>query len=218
MPLDQRRVLIVEDESLMASLIAGVLREAGFTTETASDAATARELIEEFDPDMVLLDISLGAGPSGVHLAHSLLATRPDIAILFLTRHPDGASARAEGLELPANVGFLRKHMVHDQEYLLEAIEKVFDERGAEVRQDLPHSDPFPGLNDQEVRLLKMIAEGLGNRQIAELCHTSTKTVERWIDRIYRTMGIQTKGDTIPRVEAARRYMIATGLPDVDGA
>lgn len=213
-PLDRRRVLVVEDEVLMASLIVEVLREAGFEASTAPDVATARDLIDDFDPDMVLLDISLGAGPTGVHLAHSLDATRPDIAILFLTRHADAASARAEGLELPPNVGFLRKHMVHDENYLLDAIEKVFAERSAEVRQDEPIVDPFPGLTDQEVRLLRMIAEGLGNRQIAERCSTSTKSVERWIDRLYRTLGIETKGDTIPRVEAARRYFLAAGVPE----
>lgn len=214
MPLDNRRVLVVEDEPLMASLIVDVLNEAGFLAHAAPDVATARKLVDEFDPDMVLLDISLGVGPSGVHLAHSLQATRPDIAVLFLTRHADAAAARAEGLVLPANAGFLRKHMVHDETYLLDAIEKVFSERTDDVRQDAPHADPFPGLTDQEVRLLRMIAEGLGNKQIAELCHTSTKSVERWIDRLYRGLGIETKGDKIPRVEAARRYFISVGIPE----
>lgn len=209
-----RRVLVVEDEALMASLIAEVLREAGFVAETAPDVATARDRIDDFDPDMVLLDISLGSGPTGVHLAHVLHATRPDIALLFLTRHADAASARAEGLELPPTVGFLRKHMVNDQRYLLEAIEKVFAERSAEVRQDVSYPDPFPGLTDQEVRLLRMIAEGLGNPQIAERCHTSTKSVERWIDRVYRKLGIETKGEKIARVEAARRYFLAVGVPE----
>lgn len=199
----------------MASLVAEMLVEAGFAAETALDVATARDRIDDFDPDMVLLDISLGAGPSGVHLAHSLEVTRPDIAVLFLTRHADAAAARAEGIEMPPNVGFLRKHMVQDQTYLLEAIEKVFDERSAEVRQDAPHPDPFPGLSDKEVRLLRMIAEGLGNRQIAVQCHTSTKSVERWIDRLYRAMGIETKGETIARVEAARRYYMAVGIPEL---
>lgn len=198
----------------MASLIAEVLIQAGFTAQTAPDVATARDRIDEFDPDMVLLDISLGAGPSGVHLAHSLHATRPDIAVLFLTRHADAAAARAEGLELPPTVGFLRKHMVHDESYLLDAIEKVFDERTVEVRQDVQHPDPFPGLSDQEVRLLRMIAEGLGNRQIAEQSHSSVKSVERWIDRLYRSLGIETKGEKIARVEAARRYFIAVGVPE----
>lgn len=218
MPVDRRRVLVVEDERLMASLLADVLTEAGFAVETAADVAVARDTIEAFDPDMVLLDISLGAGPTGVHLAHVLQATRPDIAILFLTRHPDAASASAEGLELPPNVGFLRKHMVHDERYLLDAIEKVFAERSAEVRQDAPRPALFPGLSVQEVRVLRMIAEGLGNAQIAERCNASVKSVERWIDRIYRTLNIDTKGDKIARVEAARRYFSVVGVPEASDA
>ena len=72
MPGQNRRLMLVEDEPLMASLLARSLEAANFIVETASDAAAARKLIQTFDPDIALLDISLGDGPTGVHLAHAI--------------------------------------------------------------------------------------------------------------------------------------------------
>lgn len=213
MPAIVRRMLVVEDEPLMASLLTESLRAAGFEVDSAPDVAAARTKIDRFDPDMLLLDISLGDGPTGVHLAHAVHRTRPDIAMLFLTKHPDARSASGDGLDLPPNVGFLRKHLVNDQAYLVEAIEKVFAERSTEVRQDEPSIDAFTELSEQARRILALIAQGYNNAQIAARCELSSKSVERWIDRIYKELGIETKGEVNPRVEAARRYFLAVGIP-----
>ena len=134
MPGRDRRLLIVEDEPLMASLLEGSLTNAGFIVTAAADVESGRRAVDTFDPDIVLLDISLGDGPTGVHLAHALRKTRPDIAVLILTKHPDAKSASREGLDLPPNVGFLRKHLVNDVTYLIDAIEKVL----ADQPQDVP--------------------------------------------------------------------------------
>lgn len=158
MPGAGRKLLVVEDEPLMASLLAQSLSSANFRVETAPDAAKARKVIDRFDPDILLLDISLGDGPSGIHLAHAIHETRPDIAILILTKHPDAKSATAEGLDLPPNVGFLRKHLVNDMEYLLSAIDKVLTDRHAEVRQDQPATSLI-GANGRPLTLYRDVVE-----------------------------------------------------------
>lgn len=212
MPGANRKLLVVEDEPLMASLLAQTLRSANFQVETAANAAEARKVIDRFDPDIVLLDISLGDGPSGVHLAHVIHETRPDIAILILTKHPDAKSATAEGLELPPNVGFLRKHLVSDLQYLLNAIEKVLTDRPGEVRQDEPSENPLSQLGPQALKVLALIAQGYNNTEIAVRMELSVKSVERWIESIYKELNIESKGAINPRVEAARRYYLIAGI------
>ena len=213
MAMDARRLLVVEDEPLLASLVVDALRTAGFEVEGAADVESARKLVKSFDPDMVVLDISLGNGPTGVHLAHSLSISRPDIAILFLTRHPDAASASAEGLEIPAGAGFLRKHLVNDSTQLLEAIEKVFAERANEVRHDGIPGTGLDGLSDQALIVLRFLADGCSNSEIAKRCNLSVKSVERWIDTVYRQLDIDKSGEINARVEAAKRYFLARGIP-----
>jgi DNA-binding NarL/FixJ family response regulator len=212
MPGVGRKLLVVEDEPLMASLLAESLNAANFNVEIAPDAAKARKVIDRFDPDILLLDISLGDGPSGVHLAHAVHETRPDIAILILTKHPDAKSATADGLELPPNVGFLRKHLVNDMSYLLNAIEKVLTDRHSEVRQDQPVTSPIARLGSQAIKVLALVAQGYNNTEIALRMDLSIKSVERWIETIYRELQIDSKGAINPRVEAARQYYLIAGI------
>lgn len=208
----KRKLLVVEDEPLMASLLAQTLTAANFVVEIASNAASARKTIDRFDPDILLLDISLGDGPSGVHLAHVIHETRPDIAILILTKHADAKSATAEGLEIPPNVGFLRKHLVNDIQYLLNAIEKVLTDRPDEVRQDQASENPLTKLGQQALRVLSLIAQGYNNNEIALQMDLSVKSIERWIETIYKELEIESKGSINPRVEAARRYYMIAGI------
>lgn len=74
---------------MTSALLATVLQDKGFLVEAAADVASARTVVRDFDPDCVLIDISLGSGPSGTDLAFMLSQERPEIALLFLTRHPD---------------------------------------------------------------------------------------------------------------------------------
>jgi DNA-binding NarL/FixJ family response regulator len=213
MILSKRRILIVEDEPLMSSLLSQSLASADFDVETSRDTASARKKIDSFDPDILLLDISLGDGPSGLHLAHAIDQARPDIAILILTKHPDAKSATSEGLELPARVGFLRKHLVNDVSYLLNAIEKVLADRSNEVRQDDKSDSPFKRLTPQAFQVLSLLAQGYNNNEIATRSQLSVKSVERWIDIIYKELAISKNGEINQRVEAAKKYYQTVGIP-----
>jgi DNA-binding NarL/FixJ family response regulator len=146
-------------------------------------------------------------------LAHAIDQTRPDIAILILTKHPDAKSATSEGLELPARVGFLRKHLVNDVSYLLNAIEKVLADRSNEVRHDDKSDSPFKGLTPQAFQVLSLLAQGYNNNEIASRSELSVKSVERWIDIIYKELAISKNGEINQRVEAARKYYQAVGIP-----
>jgi DNA-binding NarL/FixJ family response regulator len=200
----------------MSSLLADVLFEHGFTVRTAVDVAQARREIDAFDPDVLLLDVSLGEGPTGIHLAHAMRLSRPDIAILVFTGHSDIASVNTDGLALPPGVGLLRKHLVSDKAYLIEALEKVLREEGNLVKKEEEAEDVFAFLGFNGSRALRMLAAGYDNEEIALRCTVSRKTVERWIEQIYRDLGIDTKGSLNPRVAAARRFFFAIGVPGTE--
>lgn len=200
----------------MSSLLADVLFEHGFTVRTAVDVAQARREINAFDPDVLLLDVSLGEGPTGIHLAHAMRLSRPDIAILVFTGHSDIASVTTDGLALPPGVGLLRKHLVSDKAYLIEALEKVLREEGNLVKKVEEAEDVFAFLGFNGSRALRMLAAGYDNEEIALRCSVSRKTVERWIEQIYRDLGIDTKGSLNPRVAAARRFFFAIGVPGTE--
>lgn len=207
-------MLIVEDDALLRSMVQKVIEQAGFIVQTAEDTASARKRVKEFDPDLVLLDLALGDGPTGVHLAHALSQQRPDIAILVLTKYSDAQSISSQALELPDGVGFLRKQLIAEPHQLVEAIEHVLADRPHEVRHDKQQSQPFASVPKRGQEVLRLLAESCSNQEIANRSNMSVKSVERWIDRIYQELGIEPSVSINPRVAAATRYLRETGAAD----
>jgi signal transduction histidine kinase/ActR/RegA family two-component response regulator len=86
-----RRVLVVDDETALAGLIAGWLTEQGAEVRVADNPALARRVAEEFRPDLLLTDVRLGdpSGVDGPELAEEVVATVPDVRIVFMTGFSD---------------------------------------------------------------------------------------------------------------------------------
>jgi DNA-binding NarL/FixJ family response regulator len=212
--IERRRLLVVEDEALMASLLADALTATGFEVDVASNVIDAMESVRAFDPDAALLDISLGPGPSGIDLANALHDRRPDIALLFLTKHPDRRTAGLEGATIPPGCGFLRKDMVKDTAYLLDAINTVLADHPDDVRHDLAADRPLASLTTPQLEVLRMAAQGLTNTAIAHHRGTSERAVELLLHSVFVALDIDSRGDVNPRVEAIRRYIQAAGMPE----
>lgn len=121
----QRKVLIVEDDEFMGSLMASALRNEGFESVLAASSLTAKHELKNFDPDVVIVDIDLGEGPSGIDFVQMLHRSRPDIAASLLSKHADAESAGVPSEHIPDGVAYLRKSLVHDTNALVSAIEET---------------------------------------------------------------------------------------------
>ena len=84
----RRTILLVEDEAFIAMAEQQLLGRAGYTVVTAATGETALEIAPQQQIDLVLMDINLGSGISGIEAARRILRLR-DIPILFLTSHSD---------------------------------------------------------------------------------------------------------------------------------
>lgn len=208
-----RRLLVVEDEALTAGLLSEVLVRHGFVVDVAADVVEARRAVERFDPDAALIDISLGAGPTGLDLAFVLSRQRPDVAILILTRHADLRALGYDPADLPETCGFLRKDRISDTEYLVEQLELVLRERTSDLCRDLAEPGLLGALSSREVETLRLMALGYTNEHIASVTGASVSTVERWVMGVFRALQIDTRGAVNPRVEAVRIFVAASGLP-----
>ena len=213
MPGLLRRVLIVEDEQLVSALLEQTLLSVHFQTSRANNAVEAKRQIETFDPDIALLDIDLGPGANGIDVAHILAKKHPDIAILFLTKFPDLRSAGLRMEDLPPGCGFLRKELVGNTEYLVDAIDNVLGER-PEVRDDLLPNRPLSVLTKNQVEALRLLASGYTNAEIARRRETSVSSVEQLLNTTFKNLGIQSSDDINPRIEAVRIFIQAAGIPN----
>lgn len=207
-------MLVVEDDPLTGALLKEVLGKQGFEVETATSAREARALLDEFDPDAALLDIALGDGPSGVALAHLIAREYPATAILFLTRFHDPHAAGLVTMDMPPDCGFLRKDRIADTAYLVDAIEAALRDHPGEFRHDMADDNPLSALTPNQQSVLRMVAQGLTNAAIARRRGTTQSAVEQSLSAIFRTLGIEQHGELNPRVQAARMYITAAGVPD----
>ena len=207
-----RHVVVVEDESRLRDLIAKSLEAAGFTVSTAANAADAKRACAAVDPDAVVVDIELGSGPNGFDFADALSRTSPDIGIVFLTNLPDARWAGRETKSLPNNIAYLRKSQLVDANDLVEALEAVLHESILpEQRHDLDGNRPLAKLSRKQISVLQQLALGYSNAQIAEKRGTTIRAVEGIVSRIFQALGIDVQAEGNARVEAAGRYLQASG-------
>jgi DNA-binding NarL/FixJ family response regulator len=215
----QRRIVVVEDDPLMRGLIASVLEQHGFGVVTAANAADATRVCRQTDPDGLVVDIELGRGPNGLDLVDSLLAQYPHLAVVFLSRVPDARFVGHASPAVRANVAWVRKQDVVDPAGLAAVLDRVLREAATLAdRSDLRADRPLAGLSSAQVEVLRMIASGLSNAEIASLRGTSVRAVEHMVGRIFAALDITSEASVNPRVVATRILAVEAALPDISGA
>src|SRR6266545_7894206 len=95
------KVLVVDDDAYVTSVLQRALRRDGYAVDTAADGGRALELLREWRPDAAILDIVM-AGIDGLELCRQARAERPDLAILMLTAR-DASGDQVAGLDAGAD-------------------------------------------------------------------------------------------------------------------
>jgi len=211
---ERRRVVLVEDDNLTRTILEQVLNQGGFEVQSAKNASDAETLCVQFDPDAVVLDVDLGTGPNGFDLAESLRISSPGIAILFLTHLPDPRFGGRNLESIPADCAYLDKNKLTNSQVLLDAIDAVLRGKLTEIPRD--HRDPnrpFSQLSASQISVLRMIALGYSNQQIATERNTSIRAVYGLTSRAMLAIGSDEDIEGAGRVGAARSYMLVAGIP-----
>ena len=216
MPL-QRTIVVVENESLLRDLIARSLEAAGFDVSTAANAADAKRAVKATDPDVCVVDIELGPGPNGFDFAEYLSREAQDVGVVFLTNLPDPRFANRDSKSISQNQAYLRKSQLVDSKELIEAVNAVLREQDVDkFRHDQNQTRPLAELSRRQISVLKLVAEGQSNNQIAEERGTTVRAVEGMVSRIFQALGVDAQGVGNARVEATRMYLSAAGAVTVD--
>lgn len=203
-----QKVLIVDDDTLLASLVVEFLRNHDFQAEMAHTVKAALQLLEDFDPDIVLMDVHLGAEQlTGLQLARRISASHPHLAIVFLSNYPQ-ISAKQHAL--PDQSAYVSKAAIGENlDSLLSVLHSAHrgeTPRAAEISE-------LSTLSEAQLEVLKLAAMGLNNNAIAERRGTKVRTVEEILHKIYGALHLPDSPDTNPRVTAVRKYIDAAGLP-----
>ncbi|MFM6963772.1 MAG: response regulator [Micrococcales bacterium] len=206
-----RQIILVENEALLRDLIAKSLDAAGFSVLTAANAADAKRAFAANDPDGMVVDIELGPGPDGMDLSAAIVAESPETAIVFLTNLPDPRIIGKDSAGIPKHAAYLRKSALVDSNDLVDALNAVLT--GSDLkdfRHDLMTDRPFADLSRKQIEVLRQVANGLSNQQIAEARRTSIRAVEGIVSRTFDALGIDVQAEGNARVEAAKLFFVTT--------
>ena len=207
-----RIVLVVEDDALLRELIATALEVRGYTVQTAGDISEAKRILRSVDPDGVVLDIDLGQGPTGFDFAQIVSKEAPGTGIVFLTQLPDPRFAPTDEHGMPTGIAYLRKSALADLNVLYDALDVAMRGQVTKLhRHDLDVERPFAKLTTKQIEVLKLMAQGNSNAQIATARGTSLKATEDAIRRACAAIGIDGRSDGNTRAKAVARYLSVIG-------
>lgn len=208
------RVLIADDHTVLRHGLRLILNEADDLT-VVGEAADGEQAVAQalaLVPDVVLMDVNM-PGFDGVEATRRIRAARPKVHILMLTvsdKDRDLFGALKAGAR-----GYLLKNAESSE--VLEAIRRVAAGEAilppsltARVLDELatPISTPEK-LTRREKEVLKLVAQGLGNKEIAATLHISENTVKTHVRHILEKLNLRS------RTEAAT-YAVRTGLIPTD--
>lgn len=210
------RLYLLDDHALVRDGLRSLLEAAGHVVvgESADPGAALAEL-QQLDPDLVLVDLSLGER-SGFELLSGLrrrgLTTR--CVVLTMSAQPRNV---AEALRLGA-LGYVLKGSPSSE--LLQAVQAVSQGRrflgqavaelAAQALSLDPDDDPFAQLSPRERQIVRMVVDGRSSALIGEQLHLSPKTVDSYRSRLMAKLRV---GDVTALVKLALRHGLITPDP-----
>lgn len=214
------QLLLVDDHALMRAGLRMML-ETQEDLEIVGECETGRDAIQraqELRPDVILMDIAL-PDILGIEATRAIKKLLPKTAVLALTMHESeeyffemlnaGASGylpkKAAPTELLSAIRIVNAGGV----YLYPSLAKTLVQDYLKRADSGDEKQAYDGLTEREREVLKLIADGLSNQEVAERLVISVKTVERHRSNILAKLNLHSRTELV-------KYAIRKGLIEVD--
>jgi DNA-binding NarL/FixJ family response regulator len=206
------RLLLVDDHAVVREGLRSLLgNDQRFeVVGEAADGAAAVSAAEALQPDVVILDVSL-PGLNGAQLARHLKENLPQVKTVALTVHEEGGYLRS--LMDAGASGYVLKRSAASE--LLRALEIVGEggtyldtsiagQLATRLGQRRAVAAPSSALSEREREVVRHVAHGYSNKEIAQKLDVSVKTVETYRYRATEKLGLRSRADLV-------RYAIDQG-------
>lgn len=202
------KVLIADDHALFREGIRALL--SGYDDiDVVGEAADGKEAIDEvgkLDPDVVMMDIAM-PGLGGLEATLEIKKQFPKVKVLILTQYDNreyvyrflkaGVSGyvlkRAAGTELVSAI----RAVYQGGTFLHPGVADAVVEGYLGIGHPLEQQDPYEALTDREKQVLKLVAEGKTNKEIAEVLGISVKTAMGHRANLMENLGIHNKAELV---------------------
>lgn len=206
------RIVIADDHAVVRTGFSMILnfQEDMEVVDTAAEGVEAYQKVMQHRPDVLIMDLSMPPGESGLIVTSKIMESFPETKILILTMYDDDDEYLFHVLRNGAK-GYILKNAPDEQ--LISAVRTVY--RGdtyidpkmttSLVNEFVNNSDqdgkntndPFRILSKRELEVLPLIAKGYGNKDIAEKLFISVKTVEAHKTHIMQKLELKSKPELV---------------------
>ncbi|AID02233.1 nitrate respiration regulation response regulator NreC [Staphylococcus xylosus] len=205
------RIVIADDHAVVRTGFTMILnyQEDMEVVGTAADGVEAYQKVMKYKPDVLIMDLSMPPGESGLIATSKITESFPDTKILILTMYDDeeylfhvlrnGAkgyilkNAPDEQLILAIRTVFKGETYV-DMKLTTSLVNEFVNNSGNDKQTT---TDPYKILSKREIEILPLIAKGYGNKDIAEKLFVSVKTVEAHKTHIMQKLELKSKPELV---------------------
>ena len=208
------RVLIVENEDLFRDMLRLTLdgRDEFDIVGAVGDGRSAVLLAQDLEFDVVLMDIDLGAGPSGIEAGIEIKELHPEVGIVLLSMHREKEALAS----LPDHVANGWSYLLKQSVANVEALSRAVDGAAAGLMMVDPEltkslgpkvGGSLKGLTPRQSDVLRLMAQGFTNGAVAEQLSVSEKSVENYVNAVYQQLGVRRENQMHPRVQAVLTFL-----------
>lgn len=200
-------ILHVDDHPSVALGMKFMLeKEKDFQVESVTSGKEALELIKERAFDIFIFDLKMPE-MNGRELAEKVIEIHPEAKVLIYTGYE--IFPYFNELFTTGVVGFLSK--TDSEEQVIQTIRSVLDNNAmipipliSQLREiDLKSENSFGNpLNEEEMKLLRYIEERKTTKEIADIIHKSTRTIEYQLTKIFKKLNVNSRKDAVKRMKA----------------
>ena len=199
-------MLIVEDEQFTRTMLGTAVVALGMRVQALCINAEEAMAASAHTPEVAILDLDLGPGPSGIDIAYALRARLPNIGLVFLTTFSDPRIKDPGERPLPRGSRYLIKSHINSPEVIREAVAGA----ARTPLQSPPMRTAMGGLTPKQIDVLKLVASGMSNADIAAQHRVTEKATERMVQRICDALEVDRSAGNA-RVAMTRAYAELAG-------
>ncbi|MBL7814048.1 MAG: response regulator transcription factor [Saprospiraceae bacterium] len=197
------KILIVEDEPIIAENIAVYLNNADFkVSDIAYDDEDAKVALRKNTPDAVILDINLDSDMDGIQIADFINKHCP-MPFLFLTSYADRETLeRAKKVEPWGYIvkPFNEKTLQASLEMAISNFANRSNQHHPQLNLEKINKSLLTPLSEREFDVLQLIYEGKTNQQIADAIFVSVNTIKKHINNSYLKIDAASRATAITRL------------------
>ncbi|HSP22966.1 MAG TPA: response regulator transcription factor [Planococcus sp. (in: firmicutes)] len=206
------KIVIADDHAIVRSGFSMILnfQEDMEVIAMAADGIEAYQMVAKHQPDVLLLDLSMPPGESGLVATGKIKEDFPETKILVLTMHDDeeylfhvlknGASGymlkSAPDEELLQAIRIIHSGGTYIHPTMATSLVRELQNKDHKAKE----SDPFELLSKREIEVLPLVAKGYGNKEIAQKLFISVKTVEAHKAKIMEKLHLKSRPELVEYV------------------